>query len=142
MLHLKMSSLQFLGLPGKRNFLRHGRLPVLYLSRAICSSPPEISASKTSRLPKTPSEKLGSYPQRYSAALSAVLADKVHRLLRCVPREAILWPDSIYIWHLVPDATELMFHVIDWNSSKQSKISFAAIGADTIAADSAADSSA
>ncbi len=43
-------------------------------------------------------------PKILYRALFHVLTDKIHRLLRCVAREAILWQDRIYIWHQVPDS--------------------------------------
>ncbi len=107
----------FLRLTGKRNFLGHGCLPVA-----------SFVASH-------------SIPQHTLPRCSIVLTDKVHRLLRCVAREAILWPDRIYIWHLFQTPTELVFHVIDWHSSKQSRTSFSLIGAEILAAASAADRS-
>ncbi len=130
----------FLGLTGKMNFLGHGCLPS---ASFVASHLQQLTGNLKVEDLKTANKAFGEIRQ---------LSPKL--LYRSVPAN----PSVMYVSFsdasqgkqsygqtgyisgiLFQTPTELVFHVLDWHSAKQTRISFSSIGAEILAAASSAD---
>ncbi len=125
----------FMGLTGKLNFLGHGCLPMpAFAARHLQQTTVKlriadlrVSNSAINEIRPFVPKLLDRSPASISSATYLAFSDDLQGNLPygqtgCISRI------------LLDDGTDLIYNVLDWHSSKQSRISFSSIGSEIIAA--------
>ena len=132
----------FLGLTGKTNFLGHGCLP---MASFVASHLQQLTSALKVEDLKTANKAFNEIRNLSPKLLYKAIPEN-HSAHYVAFSDAAQGKQSYgqtgYISGILfQTPTDLIFHVIDWHSSKQSRVSFSSVGAEILAAAAAADRS-
>ncbi len=132
----------FLGLTGKLNFLGHGCLPMAaFAASHLQQKTGNLNVSDLRVANSTFNELRQVVPKLLYRSPEGIKSAKYLAFSDAAQGKQPYGQTGYISGILLDDGTDLIYHVLDWHSSKQSRISFSSIGSEILAAATSADRS-